>query len=593
MKTKQQDSEALIKARSALKRLTELDEQNAVPGIKVPQPKDPISVVIVDDQEIARITLEKTIRALKENVDVVMFSNAPEALNFIYDTVPDLVLTDFAMPGEFDGLELLHRMRSSQIMRNIAVIVVTGLDNDATKEAAQDLAVDDYLVKPPDTTQFIFRLKNVFRNIKTAREKDAFYAQLDSLRIMKEYSDKKAVEQAEARSTIAVLESRQAQDVFVGMVSHEFRTPLQSIVTTVETLSNKISKLDIDDPALEKSIQLALRRLCAESDHLMQQAVELAVYVRAESERSVHAPRRVDLPTFLDDVINQHWVNAERKGLVIRPTARQAVVVFDPMRVRQILTNLIGNAVKYTLAGDIHVVLDVTPRLDETQQEIRIVVEDTGPGIDDHLLPLVFEPWERGGVNDGEQKGLGLGLTIVRKLVSSLKGKIELTSKVGKGTKFVVTIPLEEAAQEVVDQTQEPVGTSRFPYSVLMVDDTKSIRESMVDALQDAGAMVSSAASGEEALEMMSKANFDVIFMDLQMATMSGYSTAARIRAMSALKKRPIIVAMSAFTPDESLSIDADGSQLFDCFAAKPISQPKLFEIVRPLLTASVRRQMH
>lgn len=403
-----------------------------------------LSVVIIDDQEIGRVSMERLVRNAESGVKLASFTNAPAAYRWICSNRTDLVITDVVMPGKYDGIELLRRLKSDPATNDISVVVVTATDDEQTRNAALSYQAIDCIAKPSDASQIQWRVKNVLAiarsdlvlKLKTQEIEKASAA----LRTMQSEHEARLLKDARVSEGNAIEKSRETAATFVAMVSHELRTPLHSIISTIETLEHRLNALPLPPDELEP-LRRPMSRLKNDSEWLMGQAAELAAFIRAESGNVPHRPRRIYLPDFADDVIAPHLQIADAKNLKVSAQASGVDTVVDVMRLRQIAANLISNAVKYTPAGTVSILLDMVPSRGAGGSELSLIVSDTGIGIPEDLLPKVFEPWERGEAVDGQQ-GLGLGLSIVRKLVSAMGGSIALSSKVGLGTIVKVAVPV-------------------------------------------------------------------------------------------------------------------------------------------------------
>lgn len=549
-----------------------------------------LTIVIVDDQDVARTALTRVVRSAADGAEIIQFSAAAPALEWIREQQPDLVITDFVMPGEFDGMELLRRLKKSATTAKIPVIVVTSQDDEKTRNAALELEAIDYLAKPIDTIQCKFRIRNVLAINQTARELKRAFEDMEALRRISAEHEEAILIQAQIKAATDANAAREAKDLFVAMVSHEFRTPLQSIISTVETLNKRLDQLDV--PADDLSgLRTPMRRLQHDAEQLVMQASDLADFVRAESGRITHKPRRIDLSTFLEDVTAQHTEDAQAKGIMLTADAPHTSVQTDLMRLRQIVSNLAGNAVKYTEKGSVRISLDLLAASAEgAPPQLQLTVRDTGIGIPDKLIGKVFEPWIRGDIVNG-QKGMGLGLSIVQNIVALMKGTIELKSQVGVGTTVVVKLPviadesgtMAVAAEPSVRAATQTTSTALPPYKVLLVDDTDSTRDALRDSLQDAGAVVSVASGGVEALSVIKGNEIDVVLLDLQMPEIDGYEVARRVRAMS-LARQPLIVAMSAFEIDTHQTDRWKGPAMFNTFVSKPVSLADLVDHIETSL---------
>jgi signal transduction histidine kinase/F0F1-type ATP synthase assembly protein I len=240
------------------------------------------------------------------------------------------------------------------------------------------------------------------------------------------------LEAATAARSAQVTEAER-QQLFMAKVGHEIRTPAQIIVSDVEFLEHRLAE--------HPELHTTLRRLRSAADLMSHQMQGVADYARSQSWRADDRVELVRLPTLINDVANLHARAAGAKGLTVRVAAEETELTVDLGKVRQIVENLVGNAIKYTPSGEVTVSANVRNDGQETP-ELHIVVADTGIGIPDDVQDRVFEPFFRSTPASQRKDGLGLGLAIVKSLVTKLGGRVELQSRAGKGTTVTVTVPL-------------------------------------------------------------------------------------------------------------------------------------------------------
>ena len=244
----------------------------------------------------------------------------------------------------------------------------------------------------------------------------------------------KLVEAASAART-AELATTERQQLFMAKVGHEMRTPAQIIMSDVEFLEHRL--------AASPELHLTLRRLRSAADLMFHQMQSIADYARSQSRRSADRVQRAMLPALINDIANLHASTASAKGLSLKVVAQDIELMVDLGKVRQIVENLVGNAVKYTAEGEVSVAAEVRD-MPQGPRELFIVVTDTGIGIPQDVQDRVFEPFFRAPQESRRKDGLGLGLAIVKSLVTKLGGHVELQSGVGEGTTVSVAIPLVE-----------------------------------------------------------------------------------------------------------------------------------------------------
>lgn len=345
-------------------------------------------------------------------------------------------------------------------------------------------------------------------------------------------------------------EAAATRDLFIAKVSHEFRTPLQTIVALADLLALKT------DDGKSKGLQEPIQRLSRAADQLMHQANDLAAFVRANKAAGYEIRER---PVQLDEVVAASIVElrelATRKGIEVRVAVPDVSLHADDMRLQQIIGNLVSNAVKYTTAGHIEIRAEIDGGDPCT---MSLWVRDTGSGIAEEALPNVFEPWFRG---TREARGLGLGLSIVRSLVAQLGGTAELNSEKGRGTTACVRIPVK-----VLDQAPKRPGAGTANLSnmrLLVVDDEDSVRNAVADLLRAKGAVCVEAPGTEDALREFEGQAYEAALIDIQMPGADGYELARRFKARHP-KSETRLIAMSAF------GLAQEHSGLFDAYVAKP-----------------------
>lgn len=239
--------------------------------------------------------------------------------------------------------------------------------------------------------------------------------------------------EAASAARSAELDATERQQLFMAKIGHEIRTPAQIIMSDVEFLEHRLAEIP--------ELHLTLRRLRSAADLMSHQMQGIAEYARSKSWRPHDRVERVKLSALINDIANLHATAAGAKGLKLRVAAQDVELMLDLGKVRQIVENLVGNAVKYTSTGEVSVRADVRAT-QQRARELLIVVADTGIGIPEEIQDRVFEPFFRAPQTSHGKDGLGLGLAIVQALVSKLGGQVELQSRAGKGTTVIVAIPL-------------------------------------------------------------------------------------------------------------------------------------------------------
>jgi PAS domain S-box-containing protein len=369
--------------------------------------------------------------------------------------------------------------------------------------------------------------------------------------------------------------ANRAKDDFVATLSHELRTPMQAMLGwTMLLKSGRLDSAHMTDAIdhIERNTRLQaelinelldVSRIVAGKMHIERQPVELSPVI----EHSVEAVRR----------------DADAKRLTLRSRIEAgASVLGDAVRLEQILVNLLGNAVKFTPEGG-----RITVTLDRHQGSARIVVTDTGQGIDARALPHIFERFQQGdSPSTRKHGGLGLGLAIVRYLVSLHGGTVHARSGgPGKGSTFTVYLPVVASAGPGEPAALPPAPLARLDrVRALVVDDDEASRQLVKTVLTQCGAEVVTAASVEDALAVLRGAYVDVLVSDIGMPDADGYELVRRLREMEQGHGGRIpAVALTAFAANEDRERALAAG--FDWHITKPITPADLAEVVAKALT--------
>ncbi|TAL20337.1 MAG: hybrid sensor histidine kinase/response regulator [Aquabacterium sp.] len=353
-------------------------------------------------------------------------------------------------------------------------------------------------------------------------------------------------------------EAVMAKERFLAMVSHEIRSPLQAMVSSLDLL-----EIAPDGPTAAK----ATGRMRASAAMLEAQIRDLTAFTRLETDPTL-LPAAVDLRSLLAGLRDEYLPAARARGIELQLLCEGelAPVMADQARLHQVIANLVSNALKYTAAGSV----TIQVRRDEREQTV-IAVSDTGRGMEAAQIEPAFEPFVRLPSPSGERiEGSGLGLAVVRQLVGLMGGRIRVDSRPGSGTRIEIVLPLAAAPQAVGED-------SRLPASVLLVDDAPDILAALSDLLRGAGiADCETARGGVQGLQRAHTRHYDLILLDLQMPDLDGYEVALGIRESGPNRHTPI-VAVSAATPERS----RPGHEAFDAFIAKPVQHRELAEVVQ------------
>jgi signal transduction histidine kinase/CheY-like chemotaxis protein len=376
---------------------------------------------------------------------------------------------------------------------------------------------------------------------------------------------------AERRAEEALAEAVFTKNTILGTISHELKTPLQTIMSSIDLLVKRMKN--------ERDI-VVVNRLLAAAERLEAQMEDLTDYARLGAGKLELRRIEFDPGELLDRVVNEFQEVAQRNNLdlVMRRKRGSSLVASDARRIEQIAANLITNAIKYTPSGRIQVSLDI---IDGAQPLLRLVVEDTGPGISQEKLPTLFEPFTQLDQSmTRKYDGAGMGLAIVRRLVELFGGRIDVQSILGRGTRFSVEVPVEVLSTDVGTAELIPSDVPAR-HRILLVDDNAEVRISMQDILTEIGYVADVADGGKVALQKLATHSYDAILLDISMPGMDGFEVAATVRATPGANQAIPIVALSAYSPDAGTPAQRSH---FTAHVAKPVRLDTLHHIMADVL---------
>jgi len=381
------------------------------------------------------------------------------------------------------------------------------------------------------------------------------------------YHDVSELQQARRTAEAA----NRAKSAFLANMSHELRTPLNAILGFTQLME--------DDPNLTEEQQGNLEIINHSGEHLLALINDVLEMSKIEAGRLTLQENNFDLYCLLDSLEEMFRLRAEGKGLALtfeRAWAVPHYIRADEGKLRQVLMNLLGNAVKFTQEGG------VALRVTRTAEDGRLIftVEDTGPGIVPHELETVFEPFVQTANVERTQEGTGLGLSISRQFARLMGGDISARSEPGHGSMFRLELPIvlvDAAEVEVAKASRRVVGLiqGQAPHRLLIVDDKETTRQLLVRLLEPLGFEVREAVNGRQAVEIWESWEPHLIWMDMRMPVMDGYQATREIKA-SPKGRTTVVVALtaSAFEDDRESILSAG----CDDIVRKPFRKEEIFD---------------
>ena len=398
---------------------------------------------------------------------------------------------------------------------------------------------------------------------------------------IRDITDRKIAEKTLIEARDRAERTDKAKSQFLAVMSHEMRTPLAGIVGVMDLLkTTKLTKKQ------DHYVQIATSSGEVMLEHI-NEALDITRIEGGNLKLSPHEFNLYDLVKSLVDVLKP-LANEKQLNLKLQIDNNiKNYFMGDSHRIRQILTNLLGNSIKFTDEGIIKFMISCSHESDVSTLKFRII--DSGVGIAPENHEKIFEDFVVISFGDERQtRGDGLGLSISRKIARQIGGDIILESKINEGATFILSLPLKQVAKTDVAEPkvlETPVENFK-KISVLIVEDSITNSEVLCDMLKGLGHKVSVAMNGLEALVIAKKQIFDIIFMDINMPIMGGIEAAQKIRDDAGLNSKTFIAGLTAHSIDE-FGVDAEQAGM-DCYFTKPIRLVTLREIISDVVSDEI-----
>ncbi|NEO85009.1 MAG: response regulator [Spirulina sp. SIO3F2] len=370
--------------------------------------------------------------------------------------------------------------------------------------------------------------------------------------------------------------ANKAKSEFLANMSHELRTPLNGILGYAQVLQRQSSGNEKQGHGLQIIYQCG--------SHLLTLINDILDISKIEAQKLELHPHDVYLPSFLQNIVEICRIRADKKGIDFHyqpPENLPDGITCDEKRLRQVLINLLGNAVKFTDAGYVRLDITVESAAAPNLTRLTFAVKDTGVGMDAEQLQHIFKPFEQVGENQRKSEGTGLGLTISRKIVDLMGGAIEVSSEMNQGSIFSFTMecPLSQdwRTESRLTRQGKVTGYVGDRQTILIIDDRWENRSVLFNLLEPLGFTVIEAEDGKEGLEKLTTHAVDITITDLQMPVMDGWAFLKQVRTTERLKHHRILVSSaSVFDTDVQRSLDEGG----DDFLAKPVEAEGLYQML-------------
>ena len=527
-------------------------------------PANHARLLVVDDEENLRITTAAILE--KEGYKVDTAASGNEAIALLAGTDYDLVLTDLHM-DEGEGLAVLNEIRRTSPFT--ISIVLTGFASVESAIAALQEGAYDYLVKPCDieTMKHTIRRGVDHRRLMLAEQKAR--ADLEQLNLdLEQRIIERTAELTRLNAELA--DANRAKDVFLATLSHELRTPLTPVVGWIKLLRSG----NLDTKSVAQALD-AIERNAWLQARLIDDLLDTS---RIATGKLQFEPRPSDLNFAVKAALETVRALAASRHIELSVTLSPAMlmVMGEPVRLQQIAWNLLSNAIKFTEPGG-----KVTVRTEADNDEARLVVADSGIGIDPDFLPHVFDRFRQAdGSTSRRHGGLGLGLAIADALAKMHGGGLEAKSEgTGKGSTFMFRIGLLETENVTAVEMEHKTGSLK-DLKVLIVEDSEDTLTLLGAMFAREGANVSTATSAADALSWASTNQPDIVISDIGMPDVDGYELLERLKQMPKMNGIPAI-AISGYASDEDRRRAIGVGYL--ALVPKPIDVDALFTLIHDL----------
>jgi signal transduction histidine kinase/CheY-like chemotaxis protein len=357
--------------------------------------------------------------------------------------------------------------------------------------------------------------------------------------------------------------ANRAKSVFLANMSHELRTPLNSILGYTQLLLRAVGQTDDQ--------RHKLKTVLSSGEHLLEMINEVLDLSKIEAGTVTVGIHPLQLRPFLRLLVEEFQLRAGQKQLGFTYSLDGTIpnwIGTDPVRLRQVLYNLIGNAIKFTDSGE------VSLRVHRINDQIRFEITDTGKGIPEKDIPNLFKPFYQASNNDKASQGVGLGLYISKRIIGLLGDDLRLSSSVGSGSTFWFDLPVREISVPQAETRHGRIsGYEGARRKLLVVDDEDTSRKFLKELLENLGFKVTEALSGRAALDLVHRERFDALISDIRMADTDGNSMCREIRTDIKLRHLILIASSASVYEDDRHNAVSSG---FDDFVPKPVREGDL-----------------
>ncbi len=387
--------------------------------------------------------------------------------------------------------------------------------------------------------------------------------------ILVNINNRKKTEELLKEEKLNAEKANRAKTEFLSNMSHEIRTPMNAIIGLTDILFEE--EADEEKKEMLETVKISGKNLI----NLINDILEIA---KIESGKMKLHEEEIECVKLIDDIEKMLKNSALQKGVEFITEINKLVpnvIIGDSLKLKQILTNLIGNAVKFTEIGYIKISVELL-HIEKRRGNLRFIVEDTGIGINDIKKQHIFEKFEQGeNFLNKKYEGTGLGLALVKRLTDFLKGDIDIISEIGKGTKVILDFPFKISMEQQIDLKQYEKKDNSSSLKIIMAEDNAANQKVAEIYLKKMNQNVKIVEDGQQLIDELSKEKYDLILLDIQMPVLNGIEALKIIKNNSEWKKIPV-VGISAFGMQED--VEKAVNMGMDDYILKPIQREDFFE---------------
>lgn len=399
-------------------------------------------------------------------------------------------------------------------------------------------------------------------------------------------TSKKVAEKAIISAKEVADSANRAKSVFLANMSHEIRTPMNAVIGFSELLAKSVEN--------EKQ-RSQVESIRSSGKTLLKIINDILDLSKIEAGKIEILPVMINLPSLMSEIENMFVITAKEKKIYFTIEYESVIpkmLLLDEVRIRQILFNLIGNAIKFTEKGHVIVSIDAHPNPKEKEKlDLLFRIEDTGMGISKDQQEIIFEPFSQQKNQSAKYGGTGLGLSITKKLIEKMGGSIILESELNIGSSFTILLPNISVSNHEIEIIDDTFDHSKIIFEnakILVADDNSENRKLIKDLLECSSLNFVEAENGKEAVGLAIKTAPDMIFMDLRMPVMDGYEATKLLRETPQTSNIPIF-AISASS--RKIIYKGRSKDIFDEYIMKPLLPSDLFGKMKKYLNYQSRVQ--